>query len=143
MSDVFSVRKRSEIMSRVRGSGNKETEIALLKLLRKYKVSGWRRNYPQVGKPDFAFPKNRVAVFVDGCFWHGCPKHSSQPASNRKFWKKKLESNKKRDKVVNKTLRQQGWGVVRIWEHELSKNPNGSILKIAKVLGVRTKNLFN
>ncbi len=139
MTDIYTRNKRSAIMSRVRGGGNKETEIALLKLLRKYKVSGWRRNFPQVGKPDFAFPKNRIAVFVDGCFWHGCPRHSSQPANNRSFWKKKLESNKKRDKIVNRALRQRGWGVVRIWEHDLSKKPESSILKIAKVLEGRKK----
>jgi DNA mismatch endonuclease Vsr len=77
MPDVFTKRKRSEVMSRIRGKGNKDTELALAKLFRASHISGWRRNQRLIGKPDFVFPKQRVAVFVDGCFWHGCPKHSS------------------------------------------------------------------
>jgi len=70
---------------------------------------------------DFVFLKSRTAIFVDGCFWHGCPKHATKPANNRAFWKKKLGGNKMRDRLVNRTLRRAGWKVVRIWEHELAK----------------------
>ena len=121
MPDVFTKQKRSQVMSRIRGHGNKETELALLGLFRRQGITGWRRHQPVFGKPDFVFPKTKVAVFVDGCFWHGCPKHSSMPRNNRPFWRKKLAANKARDRLVNRTLRRAGWRVVRIWEHELAK----------------------
>lgn len=117
MSDVFSKAKRSEVMSRIRGKGNRDTEVALARLLRAEHITGWRRHYPVLGKPDFAFPKARVAVFVDGCFWHQCPKCSNLPANNRAFWKRKLTANVTRDRLVTRKLRQQGWKVVRVWEH--------------------------
>src|SRR5216117_2386649 len=84
----------SEVMSRIRGRGNKETEIALLRLLRRHRIRGWRRNQPVLGRPDFIFRRERVAVFVDGCFWHGCPRHANMPANNRLFWRRKLTANK-------------------------------------------------
>ncbi len=68
MADVFTKAKRSEVMSRIRGRGNKATELALAKLLRRHRITGWRRNQAVFGKPDFIFPKLKLAVFVDGCF---------------------------------------------------------------------------
>lgn len=121
MADVFTKQKRSEVMSKIRGKGNKDTELAMIRIFREYHISGWRRNQPVFGKPDFIFPKKKVAVFVDGCFWHGCPKHSTSPKNNREFWEKKLGANKDRDKLVNGELRKKGWVVVRIWEHELKE----------------------
>jgi DNA mismatch endonuclease (patch repair protein) len=121
MPDVFTKTKRSDVMSRIRGSGNKETELALVLLLRKSGIIGWRRNQKIFGKPDFVFRKVRLVVFVDGCFWHSCPKHSNMSANNRAFWKKKLAGNQLRDRVVNRTLRKKGWRVVRIWEHDLAR----------------------
>jgi DNA mismatch endonuclease (patch repair protein) len=118
-------------MARIRSRGNKDTELALMRLLRRHGVSGWRRNHPVFGRPDFVFPKTRVAVFVDGCFWHGCPKHSTVPATNRPFWKRKLTANKLRDRLVNRTLRRNGWRVVRIWEHDLRK-PGPSLRRIRR-----------
>ncbi|MHC1767921.1 MAG: very short patch repair endonuclease [Verrucomicrobiia bacterium] len=100
MPDVFTKEKRSEIMSRVRGHGNKQTELALASLFRRNHITGWRRQQPLFGKPDFTFNHLRIAVFVDGCFWHACPMHAEQPRSNRPFWLKKLASNKARDKKV-------------------------------------------
>ncbi|MEP6889457.1 MAG: hypothetical protein ABI955_02025 [Nitrospirota bacterium] len=85
MADVFTKSKRSEIMSRVRGKGNKATEIVLVALLRRNHISGWRRRIKVFGNPDFFFRKHRLAVFVDGCFWHGCPRHGTLPATNRVF----------------------------------------------------------
>lgn len=67
----------------------------------------------------FVFPKQKLALFVDGCFWHGCPKHANMPKNNRPFWEKKLQGNKVRDQFVNRELRKLGWKVVRVWEHEL------------------------
>lgn len=120
MADVFTKAKRSDVMSRIHGRGNKETEGMLAKLLRKADINGWRRHLPLFGKPDFTFSKSRLTIFVDGCFWHGCPRHSNIPATNRAFWKHKLKANKIRDLLVTKTLRQGGWRVLRLWEHQLS-----------------------
>jgi DNA mismatch endonuclease (patch repair protein) len=121
MADVFSKAKRSEVMSRIRPHGNKGTELALIALFREYGLTGWRRRQPLFGKPDFVFRKNKVALFVDGCFWHGCPQHGTQPKTNAAFWSKKIGGNRARDRVVNSTLRASGWKVVRVWEHELRK----------------------
>jgi DNA mismatch endonuclease, patch repair protein len=135
VSDVFTKAKRSEVMSRIRGCGNKDTEIALAKLLRRHGIEGWRRNQPVFGKPDFVFPKLKLAIFVDGCFWHGCPKHATKPVNNRAFWRRKLSSNKKRDQMVNQTLRKAGWRVLRIWEHELArKNETRLVQRIKRAL---------
>src|ERR1700758_4810722 len=129
MADVFSKAKRSDVMSRIRGHGNKNTEIALIKIFRRYKIIGWRRNQKIFGKPDFVFPKIQLAVFVDGCFWHGCPKHGTQPASNRAFWKAKLSRNKHRDRSVTRALKQCGWRVLRIWQHEFSRRNERRLIK--------------
>jgi DNA mismatch endonuclease, patch repair protein len=135
MSDVFTKAKRSEVMSRIRGRGNKETELALAKLLRANRISGWRRHQPIFGKPDFIFPKARLAVFVDGCFWHSCPRHATKPKNNASFWRRKLAANKKRDQLVNHMLRLAGWKVIRIWEHELArKNEKYLLQRIHRVL---------
>lgn len=119
MADVFTKQKRSEVMSRIKGKGNKDTELVMIQILRNHHISGWRRNYVLLGKPDFVFPNQKVALFVDGCFWHLCPKHFNMPKNNSEFWEQKLQGNKKRDKYVTKTLRNNQWKVVRIWEHEL------------------------
>lgn len=73
MPDVFTTAKRSEVMSRIKGRGNKETELVLVRLFRAEGITGWRRHAALVGRPDFAFRAERVVVFVDGCFWHMCP----------------------------------------------------------------------
>jgi len=117
--DVFSRQKRSEIMSRVKSRGNAATEQRLIRFFKQYGVTGWRRRHSLFGQPDFVFPKLRVAVFVDGCFWHSCPQHCTWPTSNRLFWLAKLARNRARDRLVNRTLRNAGWRVLRIWQHEL------------------------
>lgn len=127
--DVFTKAKRSEVMSKIRGKGNKDTEVALAKMFRANGITGWRRHYDIVGKPDFAFPKQKLAVFVDGCFWHGCPKHGTQPKGNKAFWQAKLEANKSRDRKVNRLLRANGWRVLRIWEHDLMKSRQVSTMR--------------
>jgi DNA mismatch endonuclease (patch repair protein) len=133
--DVFSKRKRSEIMSRVKSRGNLATEVRLIRLFRQYGISGWRRHYPIFGNPDFVFLKSHVALFVDGCFWHCCPKHSTRPNGNRSFWLAKLTRNRRRDRIVNRVLRSGGWRVVRIWQHELvQKNQLRLINRIRRVV---------
>lgn len=121
MSDVFTKQKRSEVMSRIRGRGNKDTELTLARIFRLNRVTGWRRHQPVFGKPDFIFPKRKLAVFVDGCFWHGCPKHATKPKNNAAFWQKKFSANKRRDVLVTRTLRREGWRVLRIWECDLQR----------------------
>jgi len=106
-------------MSLIRSHGNKATELELAKIFRANRITGWQRNQPVFGKPDFVFRKQRVAVFVDGCFWHGCPQHATEPRTNAAFWRRKFAANKARDLLVNRTLRKSGWRVLRIWEHEL------------------------
>ncbi len=119
MSDVFTTEKRSEIMSKVRSKGNLATEKKLIALFKANGIKGWRRNYPIFGKPDFVFSKERVAVFVDGEFWHGHPTLGQIPKTNEEFWKSKIDRNIARDSLVNKTLESKKWKVVRIWQNEL------------------------
>ena len=127
--DPFSAEKRSEIMSRVRGRGNKATEIEMVRLLRQNHITGWRRNANVFGKPDFVFRVHRLAVFIDGCFWHACPQHGSVPSTNRVFWEEKLRRNQQRDEKVTETLRQCGWKVLRIWQHELTKRNRSELVE--------------
>ena len=133
MPDVFSKSKRSEVMSRIRGNENRSTEMALMHVFRANRICGWRRHQLLPGKPDFTFRKERLVVFVDGCFWHRCPIHATYPANNRDFWEHKLETNKVRDRTVNRTLRNLGWRVLRIWEHELA-NPQKVAQRVIRSL---------
>jgi DNA mismatch endonuclease (patch repair protein) len=123
MGDVFTRAKRSAVMSRIRASGNRDTELRLMTLFRQHRITGWRRNARVFGKPDFVFPREKLAVFVDGCFWHrhqGC-KFAYTPKSRLEFWGRKFDNNVARDKVVTDTLRQYGWKIVRIWECQLHR----------------------
>jgi DNA mismatch endonuclease (patch repair protein) len=135
--DRVSKTERSAIMSRIRGQGNKRTETDVVALLRKSKIKGWRRHLtiklsdkvgvasdgtrfkPQV-RPDFIFPKSKVALFIDGCFWHGCPKCYRQPKTRGKFWSAKILRNRERDKFQTSALRRCDWHVIRIWECKLN-----------------------
>ena len=135
MPDVFTKQKRSDVMSRIKGRGTKDTELALIRIMKKHHISGWRRNHKLFGKPDFVFPKQKIALFVDGCFWHLCPIHFNMPQNNRAFWEKKLMGNKERDRFVTRTLRRERWKVVRIWEHELA-SPEQVVKKLVKALQI-------
>ena len=134
MADVLSPESRSYCMSRIRGAGNKETELRMIKLLRASGITGWRRGCPLFGQPDFVFPAARLAVFVDGCFWHGCPRHYSKPACNRAFWRRKLEANRARDRRVNRELKSLGWRVARIWEHDLCRRRPRCVARLRRLL---------
>jgi DNA mismatch endonuclease (patch repair protein) len=116
-------------MAAVRSRGNRSTEVALASFLRRHQFRGWRRDQKLFGKPDFVFRKERVAVFADGCFWHGCQKHGRVPKGKRAFWVKKLSANAARDRRVNQTLHKLGWCVIRVWEHELAKDYHPRLLK--------------
>ena len=119
MPDIFTKEKRSQMMSQIRSRGNKETELKLASILRAHGITGWRRHQSLPGCPDFTFPRERVVIFVDGCFWHGCPKHGRKPASNQAYWLPKLNGNIARDRLHTKALRKTGWRVLRIWSHDL------------------------
>jgi DNA mismatch endonuclease, patch repair protein len=133
MGDVFSAADRSRIMARVKDRGNKATELRLIEILNKASITGWRRRSKVFGKPDFVFPKQRVVVFVDGCFWHNCPKHGTLPATNSEFWQRKLQRNFERDRVVNRQLKNAGWRIVRVWQHDL-KEPVRVVRKLRRTL---------
>ena len=133
MPDVFTQSKRSEVMSRIRGKGNRSTELKLLKLFPEHGISGWRRHLPLPGGPDFVFPKELLAVFVDGCFWHGCPRCYQAPKKNKKFWRDKVTGNQRRDRRVARQLRTEGWSVCRVWECQL-KRPVTLIRRIRRIL---------
>ncbi|MDE5832331.1 MAG: very short patch repair endonuclease [Desulfovibrio sp.] len=119
MADIVSASERSRVMSLVRSRGNKSTELRLIALFREMGLKGWRRNYPVNGKPDFVFLKKRVAVFADGCFWHGHSCRNLKPASNTEYWTRKINRNMERDREVEAIFVARGWRVVRIWECEL------------------------
>ncbi|MFA6564123.1 MAG: very short patch repair endonuclease [Verrucomicrobiia bacterium] len=106
-------------MAAIRSHGNKDTELKLAAIFRAHRITGWRRQQSLPGKPDFVFRKQRLAVFVDGCFWHGCHWHCRMPQAHRPYWTRKIARNKKRDKTVTQLLRQAGWSVLRFWEHSL------------------------
>jgi DNA mismatch endonuclease (patch repair protein) len=121
MPDVFTKEKRSEVMSLIRGKGNKRTEGVLVRIFKELGITGWRRHLKLPGKPDFTFRKERLTVFVDGCFWHGCPKCYRAPKGNREFWETKIVRNRARDREVTRELKKRGWRVLRIAEHSLKK----------------------
>jgi DNA mismatch endonuclease, patch repair protein len=121
MADVHTPEKRSYNMSQIKNRGNASTEKRFIRILRENHITGWRRRQKLFGHPDFVFYKQKVAVFLDGCFWHCCEQHCKIPENNRNFWVAKLNANRERDALVTKTLEQKGWAVVRIWEHELRR----------------------
>jgi DNA mismatch endonuclease (patch repair protein) len=132
--DTMSRKRRSQLMSSIKSRGNKRTELAMAKLLRSYHVTGWRRHLQIPGKPDFVFRSNQAALFIEGCFWNGCPNHYSAPTSNAAFWHKKFLCNKKNDQAVNKKLKSRGWRVLRLWEHDLQLHPRLCIRRVIALL---------
>lgn len=135
MADVFTREKRSEIMSRVKGRGNLATEIRLIRTFREYGLVGWRRRSRIFGNPDFVFPIGRFAIFVDGCFWHGCPRHGTLPQTNSEFWRQKFARNKERDRLVNRQLKKMGWTPVRVWQHEL-REPERVVRRLCRIMNI-------
>lgn len=119
MADVFTKKKRSQVMAAIRSTGNRATELRLAAIFRAHGITGWRRHQPLPGKPDFVFRRERLAVFVDGCFWHGCPQHLRMPRDNRHYWKRKIARNILRDRETTRRLKRAGWRVVRVWEHAI------------------------
>ena len=123
-------------MGLIRSTRNKSTEERLATLMRKHGISGWRRSAKLPGRPDFVFRAQRIALFVDGCFWHGCPAHFRQPRTRAGFWRKKIAANRARDIRVSGELRLLGWRVRRVWEHELtSKQRRALVQKLKRRFG--------
>lgn len=125
--DVFSKKKRSEIMSAIRSKHTKP-ELFLRGILRENKVK-YKLHYGKE-KIDVAIPSKKLAIFVDGCFWHGCPKHSNIPKSNKAYWIPKLKRNIERAKEKDIRLKSKGWKVIHLWEHDMKKY----LLKVMNVI---------
>jgi DNA mismatch endonuclease (patch repair protein) len=132
---TFGALDRSALMARVRSTGNETTELRMARLLRSARVIGWRRHLRLPGKPDFAWPNQRVALFIDGCFWHGhrCGKNIT-PKTNGALWSFKIATNKKRDSRISQQLRRRGWCVLRVWECSLKNKPTVCISRIKAAL---------
>lgn len=132
MADIFDKEKRSAVMRAVKSSKNKSTELKLIEYFKSQKLTGWRRNYPIFGFPDFVFPKKRVVIYTDGCFWHGHDCRNTKPKDNADYWDKKRERNRQRDLHVTEQLTAKGWTVIRIWECELKKGTFREKLDVLK-----------
>ena len=127
--------ERSKTMQAIKGRGNKSTELACRMALVRAGISGWGLHPPDIeGNPDIYFESKKVAVFLDGCFWHGCPKCGHIPKTNSAFWEAKIKRNKQRDRSKRSTLRKQGISVMTLWEHDLKNNLTKCIIKLEKVL---------
>jgi len=135
---TFGGLRRGQLMSRVRSTGNATTEKRLASLLRAAGVAGWRRHQPLPGHPDFVWNKTKVAVFVDGCFWHShdCGRNVT-PRTNAIAWRNKIKRNQARDRWTNRVLRQLGWRVVRVWECRLTRDPDRCVRRILRRLEER------
>ena len=114
--DRFSPDTRSRIMAAVRSKGNRSTELKLGSFLWKSGLRGYRKHWNIIGRPDFAWPRLNIAVFVDGCFWHGCKRCKTLPQTNTEFWRMKIEQNQLRDRRITRSLRRLGWIVIRVKE---------------------------
>lgn len=136
--DVHSKQVRSYNMSRIR-SRDTEPERTLRKQLWAVGLRGYRLHPKLPGRPDIVFTRSMLAIFVDGCFWHGCRVCAYHPDTNAEFWEAKISANVERDRRVARELRGAGWRVLRIWEHELRKNPRGAVGKVRRVLRSATK----
>jgi len=134
MTDCYPKEVRSKVMSRIR-SKNTKPEVLLRKTLWNLGFRGYRiHNKDLPGKPDIVFKKKKIAIFIDGCFWHKCPLDFQEPKTNTEYWMKKIQANVDRDKKVNEQLRNDGWVVVRIWEHSMRKEPEKTVKRIIPLL---------
>jgi DNA mismatch endonuclease, patch repair protein len=129
--DNVSRRVRSRTMAAVKSTGNRSTEVVLRARLVRAALRCWRLHARDIpGCPDFAFDDARLAVFVDGCFWHGCPSCHRAPSSNQDYWTQKVARNRARDRRTTRLLRRDGWTVLRVWECELKRDPAKVVAKI-------------
>ena len=143
MADRMTTSQRSFTMSRIRSARNASTELRFLDLLKRARLTGWRRNAALIGRPDLVFRKERIAVFLDGCFWHACPRcaraRAAPPKSNVAYWSQKLRRNVERDREVTLSLRGNGWTVLRIWEHVIRREPRRAVGRLRILLKSKRK----
>lgn len=134
MADRLSIEERSRLMGRVRQHGT-ALELQLRKALW---AAGMRYRFKTAirlpGRPDIVFPGARVAVFVDGCFWHGCPLHGTTPKTRTDFWVSKITRNRERDQEVDVRLGELGWRVVRLWEHEVKSSIDECVGRVSRAI---------
>jgi len=133
MADVLTPDQRKYNMSRIKAK-NTGPEAKIRKMLSAENIRGYRLHYNLPGKPDMVFIKKRIAIFIDGCFWHKCPVDFQEPETRKEFWMKKIQSNVDRDKKVNAQLKEDGWTVLRFWEHEVRRNSDDVVRRIAETL---------
>lgn len=127
--------KRSRIMSSIRGKNNKTTERRLQMALVRNSIAGFTlQSRDVIGKPDIYFKKERLAIFVDGCFWHGCQKCGHVPKSNTKFWTLKIQRNRVRDQLTSRSLTSTGTSVMRFWEHQLKEDIEACVAQVRRNL---------
>ena len=133
MTDTIDLQTRSEIMRKIKGKDTKLEKLVRSEL--------WKRGYRYrknagdlSGKPDMVFPGIKTVVFIDSCFWHGCPDHLRMPKSNVNYWNTKIQRNKKRDEAVNREYQKSDWHMVRIWEHDVKTAFKETIDKLSLVL---------
>jgi DNA mismatch endonuclease (patch repair protein) len=124
----------SKVMKAVKGKGNKTTEVHFRLALVRAKISGWKMHAKLTGKPDILFPNEKIAIFLDGCFWHGCPDCGHIPKTNTLYWLTKIARNKERDKINNELLKNNGYAILRFWEHELVHDMDQCIAHLMKIL---------
>jgi DNA mismatch endonuclease, patch repair protein len=116
-------------MSQIRGK-NTRPELTFRKLLASAGLRGYRVHYNLPGKPDVVFTRNKLAIFVDGCYWHMCPADFRVPATRTGFWLRKIRSNAERDRKIDLDLAKRGWYVMRYWEHEIKNNPDNVVAAV-------------
>jgi DNA mismatch endonuclease (patch repair protein) len=136
MADVLTPEQRRLNMSRIRGR-NTKPEKALRSALHTEGLRFRIHRRDIAGCPDIVFPGKKVAVFVDGCFWHGCPKHQTMPRTNSAFWRQKLQQNRERDRAVKQALQSSGWKILRFWEHEVHQEISSVVRKVKKAIKAR------
>lgn len=131
-NDVMTSEQRSRCMSNIKGK-NTKPELKLRKALWS-KGYRYRLHASLLGRPDIIFPRQKLAIFVDGCFWHGCPVHGTSPKTNAEFWENKIKGNVERDRKITGQLTSDGWMVMRFWEHEINKNLDNIVENIIETL---------
>lgn len=130
-------RKRAAMMRAIKASGNRSTEMRFRAALVRRGISGWRVNPANItGHPDFFFPEKNVALFIDGCFWHGCDRCGHIPKTNRPFWRAKITGNRLRDRRTTEKVQNEGINVLRFWEHELKEDMGGCLRRLEKMLSL-------
>ena len=131
-NDVMTPEQRSRCMSNIKGK-NTKPELQLRKALWARGLR-YRVHAALIGRPDIVFPRQRLAIYVDGCFWHGCPIHGTNPVTNADFWENKIKGNIERDRQVTSQLTKLGWIVIRIWGHEIKECLDKVISNIIELL---------